>query len=104
VCLVSLARSPEGVEAAERLYGELVGAGLEVLYDDREDASAGVKLKDADLRGIPIRVVIGERSLKRGGAELKGRADDEVRIVPLGDLIAEVRAEIDALEGELILG
>jgi prolyl-tRNA synthetase len=104
VCLVSLARSPEGVEAAERLYGELVGAGLEVLYDDREDASAGVKLKDADLRGIPIRVVIGERSLKRGGAELKGRADDEVRIVPLGDLIAEIRAAIDALEGELILG
>ena len=103
VSLVSLARSPESVEAAERLYGELVEEGLEVLYDDREDASAGVKLKDADLRGVPIRVVVGERSLKQGGAELKRRTDEHVRIVPLGELMSEIRMEIESLEAGITL-
>ncbi len=101
VNLVSLARSTDGLEAAERVFTELVGAGFEVLYDDRDDASAGVKLNDADLRGIPLRVVIGERSLERGGAELKRRSDDEARIVALERLIPEIRAEIEALEAEI---
>lgn len=103
VNLVSLARSSDGIEAAERVFTELVGAGVEVLYDDREDASPGVKLNDADLRGIPLRVVIGERSLERGGAEVKRRADDEARVVPLEQLLPEIRAEIEALEAEVSL-
>ncbi len=103
VNLVSLARAPDGAEAAECIFTELVDAGFEVLYDDRDDASAGVKLTDADLRGLPLRVVIGERSLERGGAELKRRTDDEARVVALDRLVAEIRAEIEALEAELAL-
>ena len=63
---------PATKEATERLYNELTAAGIEVLLDDR-DVRAGVKFKDADLIGIPLRVVIGERGLKEGKLEMKWR-------------------------------
>ena len=63
---------PATKDATERLYGELTAAGIEVLLDDR-DVRAGVKFKDADLIGIPLRVVIGERGLKEGKLEMKWR-------------------------------
>jgi prolyl-tRNA synthetase len=59
-------------EIADRLYQEFITAGIEVLYDDR-DESPGVKFKDADLIGLPVRVTISERSLKSGGIEFKIR-------------------------------
>ncbi len=70
---------------AEKLYEELVNAGIEVLYDDRMD-SPGVKFNDADLIGCPIRITVGERSLKQGGVELKPRAEGEIEVIPLDDL------------------
>ena len=73
VALVALARKEETWQAAEQVFAALVAAGIEVLYDDRRDLSAGVKFTDADLRGLPLRVVIGERSLAAGGAELSRR-------------------------------
>ncbi len=97
VTLVALAREDETWEVAEGVFEELVGAGIEVLYDDRRDVNPGVKFKDADLRGLPLRVVIGERSLKAGGAELSRRGERESRIVPLADLTSEIRAEVGAL-------
>jgi prolyl-tRNA synthetase len=60
-------------ETAEKLYGELQGAGVEVLYDDR-DERAGVKLNDADLIGIPYQIRIGPKKLKEGKVELYDRA------------------------------
>jgi prolyl-tRNA synthetase len=63
---------PATKEATERLYDDLTAAGIEVLMDDR-DVRAGVKFKDADLIGIPLRVVIGERGLKEGKLEMKWR-------------------------------
>ena len=68
--------------------------GIEVLFDDR-DETAGVKFNDADLLGIPIRLTLGKRSLKEGGVELKRRDRDEKIIVPLADVVARIRAEID---------
>ncbi|MEM1203117.1 MAG: proline--tRNA ligase [Acidobacteriota bacterium] len=95
VNMVSLARKEPTVEAAESLYRELLAAGVEVLFDDRK-ASAGVKMAEADLRGIPLRLVVSERSVKNGGAELKHRTASEGRIVPLDEVVATVRGEIDA--------
>jgi prolyl-tRNA synthetase len=69
--------------AADRLYASL-GAD-DTLYDDRE-LSAGVKFKDADLLGMPLRVTVSPRSLAAGGAELRLRSTGETRIVPLADV------------------
>ena len=83
---------------AERIYSELRAAGADVLLDDR-DASVGVKFKDADLIGIPLRVVIGERSLKEGNVEIKRRTDAKPTRVPAARAVAEamrILAEIKA--------
>jgi len=72
----------EQQKAAEKLYADLTAAGYEVLYDDRAER-AGVKLNDADLIGIPLRLAIGDRSLAEGLVELKLRCDKEVETVKI---------------------
>jgi prolyl-tRNA synthetase len=67
---------------AERLVSELERAGIEVLYDDRDD-SAGVKFADADLIGIPLRVTVSKRNLKENKVEIKPRSSTESELVPL---------------------
>ena len=67
---------------AGELYGSLEGAGLSVLFDDR-DERAGVKFNDADLIGCPIRVTIGEKALKEGMVELKPRKEKDNQLVPI---------------------
>lgn len=103
VSLVVLAREEAAWAAADRVFDELCAAGIEVLYDDRRDLRAGVKFNDADLRGLPLRLVVGERSLAAGGAELSHRGVRDSRIIPLDDLAAELRREIDALMARLSL-
>jgi prolyl-tRNA synthetase len=80
-----------GFDAAEQLYQELAAAGIEVLFDDR-DESPGVKFNDADLVGVPIRVTVGKRSLDEGGVELKLRDENDRSLVPLVDAVARVEA------------
>jgi prolyl-tRNA synthetase len=80
-------------QAAEQLYAGLSAAGIEVLYDDRPE-SAGVKFNDADLLGLPLRVVVSRRSLKNGGVEVMRRASKESRIVPLEEAVESIREEI----------
>jgi len=77
-------------EAAEGAYAALGGAGVDVIYDDR-DVRAGVKFKDADLVGFPLRVAVGERSLDAGGVELKRRDSREAEVVPLDGLVARAK-------------
>ncbi len=60
-------------EAAERVYSDLSGNGVEVLYDDRQDVTPGFKFKDADLLGMPYQVIVGERNLAAGKIEIKER-------------------------------
>jgi prolyl-tRNA synthetase len=67
-------------ETAEQLYQDLTKEGVDVLYDDREE-TPGVKFKDADLLGIPLRVTLGEKNLKKGLAEIKKRKTGEVLLV-----------------------
>jgi len=71
---------------ADEIYEDLEKKGVEVLYDDR-DASAGEKFADADLIGIPYRVVVSEKSLASGGVELKKRNEKDSRIVKASDII-----------------
>ena len=80
-------------QAAEQLYAELSAAGVEVLFDDRQE-SAGVKFNDADLLGLPLRAVVSRRSLKNGGVELKLRRSQESRVVPLDEAVGAIQEEI----------
>jgi prolyl-tRNA synthetase len=74
-------------EAAEKLYDDLRAAGVDVLYDDREE-SPGVKFNDADLLGMPLRVTVSRRTLEKQSIELKGRREKESSLVPLADAVA----------------
>jgi prolyl-tRNA synthetase len=80
-------------EKSERLYAELSAAGFEVLLDDR-DERPGVKFKDADLIGVPFRIVLGPRALAKGCVEFVVRAGGETREVPLDQVTAELRQRI----------
>jgi prolyl-tRNA synthetase len=83
VCVIPANRDDEEVVAeAERIYGELLDAGVEVVLDDREGA-AGVKFNDADLIGYPLQVVAGRRGLRAGTVDLKLRATGERSQAPL---------------------
>ncbi len=94
VALVGLDLDKEETgSAAERLYAELLEAGVEALFDDRSE-TAGVKFNDADLLGLPLRAVVSKRSLKNGGIELKLRSQKESRIVPLADAVGVIQEEI----------
>ena len=75
---------------AERLYADLTAAGLEVLYDDR-DERPGVKFKDADLLGLPVRVTVGARALKEGVVEIRRRRTKAVETAPPAEVAASVR-------------
>ena len=81
--------APEVRAATDRLYGELVAAGVEVLYDDR-DQSPGVKFADADLLGAPTQLVLGAKGLARGVVERKDRRSGERDEVALGDAVAVI--------------
>jgi len=72
----------------EELYTKLVKSGVEVLWDDRLDTSAGQKFADSDLIGIPSRVVASEKSLSQGGFELKNRSEKESRIITESELLS----------------
>jgi prolyl-tRNA synthetase len=100
VTLLALGRGAETRQLADQLYDDLRAAGVEVLYDDR-DARPGVKFADADLRGMPLRLTVSDRSLAQGGVELKRRTSDEVCMVGITDVISAVQGEIAALFAEL---
>jgi prolyl-tRNA synthetase len=76
--------------AAEKLYAELVEAGLEPLYDDR-DERAGVKFNDADLIGLPLRVTVSHRAMSQGGYEFKRRDQEDCWVVPAEEALATIQ-------------
>jgi len=91
---------PETVKITEQLVIDLEKAGLSVLYDDR-DERPGVKFKDADLVGIPIRISVGEKSLAQGGIELKLRREGAPQVVPVADALKAVLELVQKLRDEL---
>ncbi|HLF04650.1 MAG TPA: proline--tRNA ligase, partial [Dehalococcoidia bacterium] len=95
--LVGLNLSDAAVAAAaEQLYRELWAAGIETLYDDRPDQTAGVKLNDADLLGMPVRLVVSPRNLRSGSVEVKGRREAAATMVPLDQAVSHVAARLAA--------
>ncbi len=96
IYLASLNADDEGVrETADGLYDELTRAGFDVLYDDR-DEKPGVKFKDADLIGIPVRVVISRRGLTNGQIELKLRTDSEATYASVADAVDTIKGMLDS--------
>lgn len=79
----------EVMKVANRCYDELTAAGVDVLIDDR-DARPGFKFKDADLIGIPLRMVIGGKGLKAGNVEVKWRTGDGPEMVPVEDAVSGI--------------
>ncbi len=97
VYLVGLDGEDQAVrEATEGLYAVLQAAGLETLYDDRQER-AGVKFKDADLLGMPIRLTVSRRTEESGQMELRQRASGETRKVARDEVLIEIRAELERL-------
>jgi prolyl-tRNA synthetase len=91
VHLISLkSKTGEVEKAAEELYKKLRNENVEVLFDDR-DATAGQKLNDADLLGIPYRVVVSEKTLEKGGYEVRHRRTGEEKIVKADHLVDHIK-------------
>jgi len=82
-------------EAAEKVYSDLWDAGIDALLDDR-DERPGVKFKDADLMGIPVRITIGKKALSTGQLELRNRKTREVSFVPVVDIVRATREQLEA--------
>lgn len=78
----------------EKLYAEIVNAGIDVLLDDR-DGRPGVMFADMELIGIPHRIVIGERGLKEGNIEYQGRRDEKSQAIPMQDIIGFIKKRIN---------
>jgi prolyl-tRNA synthetase len=91
----------EVLSVAEKLEKTLESNGLEVLLDDREGLSPGVKFKDADLLGFPLRAVVGAKGLKEGVVELRDRRTKEVSKVKPDDLLAAINERRTRIMQEL---
>ncbi len=98
VHLVNLSRKSN---AAEEIYADLRAAGVEVLFDDRDD-SPGVKFNDADLIGLPLRITVGDRGLKKGGVELKRRDTGDSELIPLADIVGTVQEKIADMTAKIM--
>ncbi|MGD0339326.1 MAG: proline--tRNA ligase [Bacteroidota bacterium] len=79
-------------KTADTLHTTFESVGIEVLYDDRADASPGFKFKDADLLGMPLQVIVGERNFKNGQIELKERRTNKRKLVATEKVVEEVQA------------
>ena len=84
---LNVKKSPREKELCEKLEAELEAAGFDVLFDDREKERFGVKMADAELLGIPHRVLVTEKGIDAGTLEYKGRRDSDATLVPLDQLL-----------------
>lgn len=88
------AKKSESVRAAaEELYGQLLSSGIDVMVDDR-DERPGIMFAEADLLGIPHRIVIGERGLKAGNLEYQARRETNAQAIPLGEAVKSITSRI----------
>jgi prolyl-tRNA synthetase len=86
--------SARAMQTAESLGKDMEAAGIEVLFDDREGLRAGEKFADADLIGLPIRLVVSEKTLAENAVEWKLRGSDASQLVPLTDVIEALGEEL----------
>jgi len=88
------------VNAAEDIYKQLLDKGIEVLLDDR-DERAGVKFKDADLIGIPVRITVGKKALATGNVEIKLRSEPKLTLIPVDSAVAKTAELVNSLKEKL---
>ena len=88
------------VETAERIYQEILNDGVDVLIDDR-DVRGGIKFKDADLLGTPVRITLGARGLKDGQVEMKMRSESESLFIPLQNARKVILEKVKELYGSI---
>lgn len=86
VHLISLNKNKE----ADKIYKDLQKAGVEILYDDRDDSSAGEKFADADLIGCPYRIVVSEKTLAKGAVEVKKRDSEKCEMVKVSKIVKQL--------------
>ena len=98
VLITPIGKDAEPLERATAIYESLRADGVDVLLDDRPERP-GVKFKDADLLGIPVRVTVGARGLAQGTVELKKRTENESSNIPLDDTTEAVKSALAELEG-----
>lgn len=98
VIITPIGKDEAPLAKATEIYDTLRAEGIEVLLDDRPERP-GVKFKDADLLGIPVRITVGSRGLKQGTVELKKRIESESQDVPADDAASAVRAALAELGG-----
>ncbi len=91
VHLVSLAREPKDILQADFVYHQIENAGISVLYDERADVSAGEKFADADLLGMPVRVVVSAKTLAQNSVEVKLRKNAQAVLVPLDTIVSQLK-------------
>jgi prolyl-tRNA synthetase len=87
--LVRLGSDEEVLKAADKLYDKLLSAGVDVLYDDR-DESAGVKFADTDLIGVPVRLTVSKKTLEHKAVEVKNREEKDLNLVPLDSVVSSL--------------
>lgn len=85
--LLALGKEDETFTEAEKIYKNLISQGAEVLYDDRRGVTAGEKFADADLIGLPIRLVVSKKTLAENSVEQKLRNETEAKLVKISDLL-----------------
>jgi prolyl-tRNA synthetase len=88
------------VKAADDIYKQLLDKGIEALLDDR-DERAGVKFKDADLIGIPVRITVGKKALATGNVEIKLRTEPKPTLIPVDSAVAKTVEMVDTLKSRL---
>jgi len=98
VIITPIGKDEAPLAAASEIYDALRAGGIEVLLDDRSERP-GVKFKDADLLGIPLRITVGARGLKQGTVELKKRTESESQDVPIDGAVAAARTALAELAG-----
>jgi prolyl-tRNA synthetase len=98
VHLIALNMKKEVVAStSEKIYSELTEVGIDVIFDDRSDAQAGFKFNDADLMGMPIQIIVGEKSLKENVVEFKIRSTGERYKVETDNIIRKIKEQLDKL-------
>jgi prolyl-tRNA synthetase len=95
LCPINADRSPDVKAASEKMYAELLAAGVDVILDDRGERP-GAMFADWELIGVPHRVNIGDRALKEGNVEYQHRRDAAATAVPVSDIVGQLLAKLKA--------
>jgi prolyl-tRNA synthetase len=93
ICPMNMHKSDRLIDTVEKIYQDLLAAGIEVLLDDRK-VRAGFMFSDMELIGIPHRIVIGDRGLDSGTVEYQGRTDQQSQEVAFADIVGFIKAKL----------